>query len=204
MSYCTPGLSHQPDYFIDLYRHTHTHTPTHTVGCRCVPWGQPDVWLVIPSLGTLCFSFRSEISDTKAPRSHPSGEILWDPVQLRRRARRGENLQLPVGEITRGHEESWRKEFPYILPGEGWWFQWPAFSVSVSECLCAVQSWGKKDWTWLPMTVSEIQDTLCNKCHLAAETRSSCSHRVPLEVPGREGMGEPSHKAISFPNKSWI
>lgn len=48
----------------------------------------------------------------------PSGEILWDPVQLRWRTRRRENLQLPPREVTCRHEEPGREEFPHILPGE--------------------------------------------------------------------------------------
>ena len=50
----------------------------------------------------------------------PSGEIFWDPVQLRWRTRRRENLQLPSGEVTCCHEESWREEFPHILSGEAY------------------------------------------------------------------------------------
>lgn len=45
------------------------------------------------------------------------GKILWDPVQLWWWTRRRQNLQLPAGEVTRRHEESWREKFPYFLPG---------------------------------------------------------------------------------------
>ena len=87
--------------------HMHTRTHTHT--------------LEKPGYS---FSFKVYCIPTLKNKTcfHPSGEILWDPVQLRRRTRRRENLQLPSGEVACRHEESGREEFPYILSGETYCF----------------------------------------------------------------------------------
>lgn len=65
----------------------------------------------------LCFYFRLILSSFGNCFS-PTGEILWNPVQLRWWTRWGKDFQLPSGEVTCCHKESWRKEFPYFLSGK--------------------------------------------------------------------------------------
>lgn len=80
-------------------------------------------------LSHLCFFFRSGWGDSglqvcarlcvlKHFICLLTGQILWDSVQLRRWTRWRENLQLPLGKISCGHKEPWRKKLSHLLPGE--------------------------------------------------------------------------------------